>query len=555
MISLATSPSNGHAKAGEMLNQANEAQAGMEWAVVAAAAFQRNVINLHDITIDLISDSQAAAVFSAIAVYYRQHPAAQQAPARAIIRFINSTPELQSLLGQQRVTSDQICHALDKGWSDVEFVGGHVEALRESALDQAWKKHIADTERLPIARRITENRAFLQEIAQQKSHESNPAFKLNWITSEEFAAADYGMRFLIRKIQVEGQCGITGGAQKVLKTSVEVDKILSLGTGTAFMGTFEIPEIVRCGFMSAESGQFTLKKIAERVAESKGVRLASANVRWEFKVPQLGLSAHLDELIKSVERDGIKYLAIDPAYMTMLVDDNGQPINFGNVFAMGAVLGKVSAAFASIGCTVQVLHHETKSAQNGRRRNGDFAPPELQDLSQSGWAEWARQWCLIGRREPYEQGTGLHRLWLNVGGSVGHGGLWSVDINEGVLQDDFSGRKWDVTVHTSAQEKAVKATASEQRKSERQIKKDDEDRGRLMQAYRDSHLAEESARTVRVAARLSGDRFTYINQILLAEGLIEPFPMTKRGQPCEAYRLKPEKPSGSLPFDAKEGQS
>ncbi len=55
------------------------------------------------------------------------------------------------------------------------------------------------------------------------------------------------------------------------------------------------------------------------------------------------------------------------------------------------------------------------------------------------------QWLLIGRREDYEAGSGEHKLWLSVGGSAGHGGLYALDINEGPSGAD---RHWNVELST-----------------------------------------------------------------------------------------------------------
>ncbi len=117
-----------------------------------------------------------------------------------------------------------------------------------------------------------------------------------------------------------------------------------------------------------------------------------------------------------------------------------------------------------LGTTLILIHHIGKGAARITLNTGE--PPELEDLSMSGFAEFARQWVLIGRRSRYEDGSGFHQLWLRYGGSAGHGGLAGVDIQEG-KQTDLGGRRWSVTVRDASECREERSANSESRKSER----------------------------------------------------------------------------------------
>src|SRR5262249_21310433 len=144
------------------------------------------------------------------------------------------------------------------------------------------------------------------------------------------------------------------------------------------------------------------------------------------------------------------------------------------LFAMGPLLYAIAETCAEIECTMILIHH------GSRPLSKHYEPMELTDLAFAGLPEFARQWLLINRLKAYEPGSGIHDLWLSVGGSTGQGGLWAVHIDEGRLEDDFSGRKWEVTIQTAGESReASKATAVDQ-KTAQKTKKDKQDDGALL---------------------------------------------------------------------------
>src|SRR5262249_35484550 len=151
------------------------------------------------------------------------------------------------------------------------------------------------------------------------------------------------------------------------------------------------------------------------------------------------------ELQRGLKERAIDVLIVDPLYLCLLAGSGPTGPKAENLFDVGPLLLAIAQACLSIGVTPVLAHHTKKGS------SASLKPLDLDDLAYSGVAEFSRQWLLLSRREEYEPGTGIHRMLLNVGGSAGQSGLWALEIAEGVIGEDFTGRKWEVAVATATE--------------------------------------------------------------------------------------------------------
>lgn len=427
----------------------------------------------------------------------------------------STTPKVFS-----RLEAGTLVKALDRGGNFGTIVSDHGDGCTVhfvSAEGQAADVYIHKTQLcLADGRPLTEA--------------SEPPRFTKIYSCQEFLALDLRAQFLVRDVLAAGQPCVIGGLSKTLKTSVACDLVVSLGSGTPFLGRFHT-ERATVGFWSGETGGAVLRETALRIAKNKGVDLAQCEIFWGFDLPKLSVADHLAALRRIIEERHLRVVVVDPLYLSLLSAETASAA--GNLFAMGAALQPLTEIAQATGSTLVTLHHFRKSAASKPQTD---EPCGLEELSQSGIAEWARQWILLQRRSTY-QNDGHHSLWMRAGGSAGHSGLYSLNIQEGTLDTaTMTGRKWEVEVSDAHDAIAEIQKDKDRQKAKKTEERESDYRRRALEALKRFGGEGETSRVLKTTAGLNSASWGTAIRALMQEGRAETCELLKRGRREEGYR-------------------
>lgn len=222
-------------------------------------------------------------------------------------------------------------------------------------------------------------------------------------------------------------------------------------------------------------------------------------------------------------------LIVDPVYIGLLAGND--TVQAGNVMQMGPLLKQIVDSCLPFGCTPIFVHHTHKLSKADK-----YCPIDLDHLSQSGFAEFARQWILLSRRSEFDSDAGVHELWMKAGGSAGHSRLWAVDITEGTMSSGFSGQTWKPLIRPLQQLKLDKAKQKEvqqQKKTVDAINKNVDKIIEVLSARPDG----ETKSAIGTKSKLNWKNLDLALAAAITQGLVKEFQVTKNGRSFEGYQI------------------
>lgn len=242
------------------------------------------------------------------------------------------------------------------------------------------------------------------------------------------------IEWLIEDVLVANQFAGIVGQFKTLKTGLSLDMAVSLATGSPFLGRFNVPERKRIIIYTAEIGlPVAVAKLDAICAEKKLPGFDTIDTAFiSASVPRIKSPKQLDQLKKDIEKYKADVVVIDPLGLAASGADARMLIE------MGELLERAMRACSERNCTLIVNHHANRTATA-------YEPITLNNISGAGVAEFLRQWILLSHAQDYSDNTA--NLWMNVGGSAGHNGMYQVEINEGMVDGVLlENRTWKVKV-------------------------------------------------------------------------------------------------------------
>ncbi len=358
-------------------------------------------------------------------------------------------------------------------------------------------------------------------------------FRFPALTAAELDSAEFNVSFLIDDALADGHPAILGAAPKCCKTLLALDAAISIATATPFLGVLPVQSARRSAYFSGEGGLSLLQEYARRIAIGRGWTLRDVTGLFFIgELPQLAEERHVDALARFIDDYELGFVVIDPLYLAMPGD------GAENIMRQGKVLRRVNDVCTRRGCTPLLLHHTKRNPID------PFTAPELGDLSWAGFSEFCGQWWMVGRREKYDpDDPGEHRLWLNIGGRLGHSALHALDIHEG-SRSDLGGRRWEVDVLRPSEARDASKVARDLAKVQRanaQAAKAADQLEQARKAIVDALLKwpEGESKTCIKTASNTGRRFDAARASLIQDGDVVACEILKSNwkRPIEGFKL------------------
>lgn len=269
---------------------------------------------------------------------------------------------------------------------------------------------------------------------------ARPGDLLHVYTPRELIDSLRPFDWLVRSVLTHPTYGMCGGPRKTLKTYVTSALAVSIASGQALFGRFEIPAPRPVLVFVGEGGRDPYTRRMRRIADSFGVKfedLPIFTVVEPAPISSMKFRATLDTELTARE-PGL--VLLDPWYAY-----HGAEHNASNLFEEGALLTSLSAPCVEAHASLIVNNHFNKTG-SGRG---------LDRITQAGGQEWSDSWLLLAHREEPDVEGGRFKLVLDIGSRQWGGSTWDLDVSLGVFDHEAGeydgGLGWEIRPHVESE--------------------------------------------------------------------------------------------------------
>lgn len=391
---------------------------------------------------------------------------------------------------------------IEYGLSETE----NLAAIRQYELDEPFPRDYTDAE---ITKRIRDAKPNTVRTKANKQFTIEDAeARYAGHTMQGCLDADFNEEYIVEDVVIRGMPGIWGGASKTVKTGQMLDLGYNISTGGKFLGKFQCKKC-KVLILTGESGGAAIKRRLQTFVAKYGKVAEPEYFFISEALPKFKSEDDLQLLKVLIEARGYEVVVVDPLYVCM----GGSKA--GDIQSQGELLYPIGNMCSKLKVTLLCAHHVTKSA--ARETNKLLS---LEDLTQAGFAEWARQWFLINRREKYKVGSGIHKFSVSLGNSSNHSAEWAIDLDEGTKDSP----KWEVKVYDPAELRVESKAEHDEVEYQCCLPL-------VLEALKGGPL---KTRDLKAVTRLSGHKWNRLRDRLLSEGVVS---KTTKGK-AEMYSLE-----------------
>jgi len=186
----------------------------------------------------------------------------------------------------ERVGGADYLIELTEGVATAHTGPAHARRVRECAIR---RRLMAEAERITHA---ASNGHALDDVLSEadrlaglvgEARQSAGDARFQFYSASDFDGLDLQRDYHIPGVLAAGPVPtILAGSFKTLKTSVAMDLLMAVATGSRFLGHFPVSTQSTVAVMSGESGGFALQSLARRIAHARGWTLAAVGERFRI---------------------------------------------------------------------------------------------------------------------------------------------------------------------------------------------------------------------------------------------------------------------------------